>query len=125
MRFLEKAFVVLTACLLLAGCKTETARVTQPVSSEVVIDYASAIWFKTISYKIVAAGNGLIQAQAEIKNVDSTAHPVRYRSEWYSEGGDQVGESNWEMRMARPDETVLISVMAYHPSARKVKLYVK
>src|SRR5437016_4343636 len=66
-----KAVIWLSAGLLLCGCKTQTARVVQPISSEVLIDSASSIWLKTISYTVVPMGNGLVQARAEIKNVDS------------------------------------------------------
>src|SRR5690349_9714720 len=119
-----RGITLLLAAGFLAGCKTEPVPIVQPVSSELQIDYASSIWFKKVSYNVVPAENGFVQARAEIKNVDSSAHAYRYRSEWYSEAGELVGESNWQMRVARPEETFLISVIALHPSATKIKLYV-
>lgn len=115
----------LIVSLVIAGCKTERPTTVQPLSSELQIDYASSIWFKKVSYNVVPAENGFVQARAEIQNQDSTAHPYHYRSEWFSEGGELVGESNWQTRVARPNETFVISVIALHPSAAKINLYVK
>ena len=125
MKQFKTGFAAITASLLLTGCRTETARPVPPVTSELEIDYASSIWFKKISFNVLPAENGFVQARAEIQNQDSSAHPYHYRSEWFSEGGELVGESNWQMRVARPEETFVVSVMALHPSATKIKIYVK
>jgi uncharacterized protein YcfL len=121
---MRKAFVFITVSLLLAGCQTPPP-VARPATSEVLIASAISIWCKSLSYVVQPTKNGFVQAQAQVQNVDSSAHLISYRSEWYSEAGEMVGESNWESRAGPPGETVLITVIAYDPSATKIKLYLK
>jgi len=122
---MRKALVFLAAGLVLAGCKTSTVPIMTPVPSEVVIDSSSSIWFKKGLYKVGPGPRGFVQGEAQIQNVDNTAHPLRFRSEWYSETGEQLGETGWNMRVAGPGETLVITVTAYHPSATRIRLYVK
>ena len=122
---MRKALVFLAAGLVLGGCKTSTAPIVTLVPSEVVIESNSSIWFKQMSYKVEQGAKGFFQGQAQIQNVDNTAHPLRFRSEWYSETGEQLGETGWNMRVAGPSETLVITVTAYHPSATRIRLYVK
>ena len=122
---MRKVLVFLAASSVLAGCKTSTAPIVTPVPSEVVIDSSSSIWFKQVSYKVEPGPKGFVQGEAKIQNVDNTAHPLRYRSEWYSETGEQLGESNWVTRVAGPGETLVVTAIAYHPSAARIRLYVK
>ena len=122
---MRKALVFLSAGLVLAGCKTSTAPIVTTVPSEVVMESGSSIWFKQVSYKVEPGPKGFVQGEAKIQNVDNTAHPLRFRSEWYSETGEQLGETGWNMRVAGPGETLAITVTAYHPSATRIRLYVK
>jgi uncharacterized protein YcfL len=122
---MRRVLVVLVAGLTLAGCKSSTGPIVTPVPSVVVIDSSSSIWLKETSYKVEPGPKGFVQGKAQIQNVDNRAHPLRYRSEWYSETGEQLGESNWEMRVAGPGETLVVTVIAYHPSATRIRLYVK
>ena len=89
------------------------------------MENGSSIWFKQMSYKVEQGAKGFFQGKAQIQNVDNTAHPVRFRSEWYSETGEQLGETGWNLRVAGPGETLVITVTAYHPSATRIRLYVK
>ena len=89
------------------------------------MDKATAPHFRCLSYEIKTLENHLIEAQAQIQNRDSNPHPLRYRADWYSEAGNYLWASNWDMRVAQPGEIFFITVLAHDASAAKMRMYLK
>jgi uncharacterized protein YcfL len=119
----EVLYGALTLCLLAAGC--QTAVVSPIPTSGVQMDEASASHFKCLSYETRTLENRLLQAQAQIQNLGAYPRSMRYHAEWYSEEGNRLGESHWELRIAQPNETFFITVVAHDATAARIRLYLK
>ena len=120
---MKKTIISAALSFLLVGCQT-TPPSPMPVS-EVQMDKASAFHYRCLSYEIKPLENHLIEAQAQIQNRDSSSHTLRYRADWYSEAGNYLGASNWDLRLVQPSEIFFITVVAHDASAAKIRMYLK
>ncbi|MDR1789462.1 MAG: YcfL family protein [Opitutaceae bacterium] len=127
------ATAALGALLLATGCAT-SVNTYQRAQSQATVNYiddqrlvtdttlARALAVRSLNE---ARPGGLLQVQATIENLKTSAKTLHYKFEWIAQNGMVAGDTGWRTLFLQGRETSAISALATSPSAVDFRLSFK